>query len=244
MGSSPTSSAMEEELKYPVRINKYLAHQNICARREADDLISQKKVRINGRIAVLGDKVNENDKVTVEGIGKKLIYLAFNKPKGIITHSPQNGEKEIKDVLKVEKGVVPVGRLDKNSSGLIILTNDGRLTDKLLNPEYNHEKEYIVKVNKNIDGLFLKKMGEGVKLDDGYVTKKSKVTKISSERFSIILTEGKKHQIRRMCDAFGYGVVNLERRRIMNIKLGNLQPGDYREIKGYELNELLKSLGL
>jgi len=235
---------MEEGFKYPVRINKYLAHQKICARREADELILQKKIKINGRVAVLGDKVLEKDKVTVEGVGKKLVYLAFNKPKGIITHSPQLGEKEIKDVLDVPKGVVPVGRLDKNSSGLIILTNDGRLTDKLLNPEYNHEKEYVIKVNKKIDGLFLKKMGEGVKLDGGYITKKCSVTKISSERFSIILTEGKKHQIRRMCDVFGYGVVNLERRRIMNIKLGNLLPGDYREIKGYELSGLLKSLGL
>ena len=202
---------MKEEIKYPVRINKYLAHQKICARREADELILQKKVKINGRIAVLGDKVKEKDKVTVEGNSKKLVYLAFNKPRGIITHSPQNGEKEIKDVLKVPKRVVPVGRLDKNSSGLIILTNDGRLTDKLLNPEYNHEKEYIIKVAKPIENNFLKRMAEGVKLDDGYVTKKCSVQKISAERFSITLTEGKKHQIRRMCDAFGYGVVDLER---------------------------------
>ena len=192
----------------------------------------------------MGDKVKEKDKVTVEGNSKKLVYLAFNKPRGIITHSPQNGEKEIKDVLKVPKRVVPVGRLDKNSSGLIILTNDGRLTDKLLNPEYNHEKEYIIKVAKPIENNFLKRMAEGVKLDDGYVTKKCSVQKISAERFSITLTEGKKHQIRRMCDAFGYGVVDLERRRIMNIKLNSLQPGDYRELKGYELKELLKSLEL
>ena len=157
VGSSPTLSAfnfiMEEELKYPVRINKYLAHQKICARREADELILQKKVRINGKIAVLGAKVKETDKVTVDGVKKDLVYLAFNKPKGIITHSPQQGEKEIKDVLAEGPtlprlrgvNVVPVGRLDKNSSGLIILTNDGRLTDKLLNPEYNHQKEYIIK---------------------------------------------------------------------------------------------------
>ena len=234
---------MEEEIKYPIRINKYLAYKKICARREADELISQKKVKINGRIAVLGDKVEEKDKVVVENFKKDLIYLAFNKPKGVITHSPQLGEKEIKDILKI-KGVFPVGRLDKNSSGLIILSNDGRLTDRLLNPEYNHEKEYVIKVNKQIDNSFLKKMSEGVKLDDGYITKKCFVKKISSERFSIILTEGKKHQIRRMCDSLGYGVVNLERRRIMNIKLGSLLPGDYREIKGYELSELLKSLGL
>ncbi len=235
-----------EEIKYPVRINKYLALQKICARREADELILQKKVKINARIAVLGDKVLENDKVTVDFPDKvrKKVYLAFNKPKGIITHSPQNGEKEIKDILNFRKNVFPVGRLDKNSSGLIILTNDGRLTDRLLNPEYNHEKEYIIKVNKPIENFFLKRMAEGVKLDDGYITKKCNIRKISSERFSIILTEGKKHQIRRMCDALGYGVAHLERRRIMNIKLGGLLPGDFREIKGCELLELLKSLGL
>ena len=233
-----------EEIKYPVRINKYLALQKICARREADELILQKKVKINDRVAVLGDKVLENDKVVVEKLNKKLVYLAFNKPKGIITHSPQNEEKEVKDILNFADKIFPVGRLDKNSSGLIILTNDGRATDRLLNPEHNHEKEYIIKVNKNIDNLFLKKMAEGVILDDRYKTKKCIITKISSERFSIILTEGKKHQIRRMCDALGFGVVNLERRRIMNIKLGNLLPGDYREIKGYELSELLKNLEL
>ena len=235
---------MEEEIKYPIRINKYLAYKQICARREADELISQQKVKINGRIAVLGDKVKEKDKVEVVNFTKKLVYLAFNKPKGVITHSPQKGEASIKDVLNFEKEVFPLGRLDKNSSGLIILTNDGRLTDRLLNPEYNHEKEYVVKTDRNIDGIFFKKMAEGIKLDDGYITKKCIVTKISRERFSIILTEGKKHQIRRMCAAFGYGVSNLERRRIMNIKLGSLQPGEFREIKGYELSQFLKSLGL
>jgi 23S rRNA pseudouridine2604 synthase len=235
---------MEEKIIYPVRINKYLAWKQICARREADKLISQKKVKINGRIAVLGDKVKEKDNVQVVGSTKELVYVAFNKPKGVITHSPQLGEKEIKDILKIGKDVFPVGRLDKNSSGLIILTNDGRLTDKLLNPEFNHEKEYIIKTDKNIDGLFIKKMSGGLKIDDGYITKKCLVTKISSARFSIILTEGKKHQIRRMCAALGYGVTHLERRRIMNIKLGNLMPGDYRELKGYELTVLLKSVGL
>jgi pseudouridine synthase len=233
-----------EENKYPIRINKYLALQKICARREADVLISQGKVKINGKVAALGDKVFENDKVEVANISKKLVYLAFNKPKGVITHSPQMGEKQIKDLYDFNKDIFPVGRLDKSSSGLIILTNDGRLTDRLLNPEYNHEKEYIVRVNKNIDGLFLKKMGQGIKLEDGYITKKCVVIKISSDRFSIILTEGKKHQIRRMCDALGYGVVHLERRRIMNIKLQNLQPGDFREIKGKELSDFLASLGL
>ena len=132
-----------EEIKYPVRINKYLAQKKVCARREADELIIQGKVKINGKKAVLGAKVNENDKVTVEKINKKLVYIAFNKPKGMITHNPENGEKSIKDILDFNKEIFPLGRLDKDSSGLIILTNDGRVTDKLLNPKYNHDKEYI-----------------------------------------------------------------------------------------------------
>lgn len=233
-----------EKTTYPMRINKYLAYQKICARREADELISQKKVKINGRFAVLGDKVREEDKVTVENFKKDLIYLAFNKPKGVITHSPQSKEKEIKDVLIFKNDVFPVGRLDKDSSGLIILTNDRRLTDRLLNPKCDHEKEYIIKVNKKIDNLFLKRLSEGVMLEGGYMTKKCDVKKISSERFSIILTEGKKHQIRRMCDALGYGILSLERRRIMNIKLSSLRAGDFREIKGDELHEFLKNLEL
>lgn len=235
---------MEEEIKYPVRINKYLALKNVCARREADELIVQKKVKINGKIAVLGAKVNENDKVVVEGFKKKLVYLAFNKPKGVITHSAEEGETAIKDVQDFGEDIFPLGRLDKDSCGLILLTNDGRVTDKLLNPKYEHEKEYIVRVVKPIDGLFMKKMEQGIKLEDGYVTKKCKVTKISSDRFSIVLTEGKKHQIRRMCDVLGYAIKHLERRRIMNIKLLRLQPGEYREIKGKELEDFLKSLGL
>jgi 23S rRNA pseudouridine2604 synthase len=236
---------MQEELKYPARINKYLAFKKVCARREADELIMQGKVKINGKRAVLGAKVNENDKVTVDNVNKKLVYLAFNKPKGIITHSPEDGEKSIKDVADFGEDIFPLGRLDKDSSGLILLTNDGRLTDRLLNPKYNHEKEYIVRVTKPIDGLDLKKLSEGVKIDEeGYVTKKCVVRKISRDRFAIILTEGKKHQIRRMCDTLGYSIYHLERRRIMNIKLGRLMPGEYREIKGKELDDFLKNVGL
>lgn len=230
-------------MNFPIRINKYLAEKKICARREADKLISAGKVKVNGKKAELGQKVFENDKVSVEATGKKLIYIAFNKPKGVITHSPQMGEDSIKDIVNFD-GVFPLGRLDKDSCGLIILTNDGRVTDRLLNPEYEHEKEYIVRVSKPITGIFIKIMENGVKLDDGYVTKKCELNKISQDRFSIILTEGKKHQIRRMCAALGYSIKHLERRRIMNIKLNNIQPGDFREIKGKELEEFLMSLGL
>jgi 23S rRNA pseudouridine2604 synthase len=231
-------------MEYPIRINKYLAQKKICSRREADDLILQKKIKINGKVAVLGDKVLESDKVVVAKFDKNFIYLALNKPRDIITHSPQMGEKEIKDILNIKEKVFPIGRLDKSSSGLIILTNDGRLTDRLLNPEYDHEKEYIVKTKEPIDNLFVKKMSQGIELDDGYVTKKCKVFKIDNNKFSIILTEGKKHQIRRMCAQLGKVVSDLKRVRIVNIKINSLRPGQFREIKGKELQEFFEKINL
>jgi len=233
-----------ENLKYPIRINKYLAIQKICSRREADFLISQKKVKINGRPAVLGDKVNEKDKVTVENYNKEFFYLAFNKPKGVLTYSPDRKELEIANILRTSKKVFPIGRLDKDSSGLIILTNDGRITDRLLNPENVHEKEYVVDLDKAMEGDFIKKMSDGVRLDDGYITQKCQVKKISRKSFSIILTEGKKRQIRRMCGALGYGVIDLKRIRILNISLGQLHPGEFRNIKGEELHQFLSALSL
>jgi len=233
-----------EEIKYPVRINKYLALKNICSRKEADILIAQKKVRINNSIAVLGAKVNEGDNVSVSNFTKDLIYLAFNKPKGVITHSPQKGETEIKEILKIRHKVFPVGRLDKDSSGLIILTNDGRITDKILNPEYSHEKEYIVKVSEPIDNHFIKRLATGVRLDDGYITKKCLVRKTGNNLFSIILTEGKNRQIRRMCSQLHRAVVELKRVRILNVELGALKPGEFRTLKGEELAKFLKAVGL
>lgn len=201
--------------EYPMRINKYLAHKNICSRREADELIRLGKIKINGKRAVLGDKVLENDEVVVSKKNpKKLFYYAYNKPVGIITHSPQGQEKSIADVTKFPEEVYPIGRLDKDSWGLIIMTNDGRITDKILNPEKNHQKEYAVKVNKVMSESFLNKMARGVILDDGYKTKEAKVQKINDGMFSIILTEGKKRQIRRMCTMLGYSVVDLKRVRI------------------------------
>jgi 23S rRNA pseudouridine2604 synthase len=234
-----------EELIYPVRINKYLAFKNICTRRKADDLVVQKKVLINGQVAKLGDKVNANDEVKVlqkENSQEPLVYLAYNKPKGIITHSPQENEVDIKGVLKFSKEVFPIGRLDKNSQGLIILTNDGRITDKLLNPKYYHEKEYVVSVDKKIVPRFLSLITAGVQLDGGYVTKPCKIKKINQFTFSITLTEGKKHQIRRMCSALGYNIVDLIRTRIINIQLQDLEAGRYRKIRGEDLKEFLSVL--
>jgi 23S rRNA pseudouridine2604 synthase len=175
---------------------------------------------------------------------KKLVYLAFNKPAGIITHSPQGDEQSIAEILKFNQEVYPLGRLDKDSHGLIILTNDGRMTDRLLNPVFEHEKEYEVEVAQSISENFIKQMERGVKLDRGYVTQKCKLTKLDDNTFSIILTEGKNRQIRRMCAALGYEVIDLRRVRIMNIELGNLKEGHYRIISGEEREELLGKLEL
>lgn len=231
-------------MKYPVRINKYLSEKKICSRREADGLIADGKVLINGRPAKLGEAVEEGDVVSVTGKIKELVYLAYNKPKGIVTHSPQEGEACIADILKFETEVFPLGRLDKESRGLIILSNDGRITERLLSPEFMHEKEYEVRVDRAIDDAFLSNMREGVKLDGGYVTRECEVEKIDDFSFMIIITEGKRRQIRRMCQALGYDVVDLRRTRIMNIKLNNLQPRHYRLLGGKELNKFLSDLGL
>lgn len=235
------------EITYPMRINRYLALNNYSSRREADVLIAKGVVMINGKKAKIGDKVNENDMVTVnmkiQGAKKKYEYWAYNKPKGIVTHSPKDGQRSISQVTYLSDDVFPVGRLDKNSYGLIILTNDGRINDKLLNPDRDHEKEYVVTVNKPITNIFLKIMRQGVQLED-FKTKPCMVTKKNETTFSIVLTEGKKHQIRRMCTNLGWEVVDLKRVRIMNVLLGRLGSGQQRKIQGEELETLLKILGM
>jgi len=235
-----------DEIIYPMRINRYLAKKQICTRREADGLISAGKVIINGRKAVLGDKVEEKDDVLVKDDprrSKNFVYLAYNKPRGIITHSAQKGEKEIGAIINYPVQLFPVGRLDKDSSGLIILTNDGRITDRMLNPEYCHEKEYIVIVDKKITPSFLKNMAEGIAIGD-YKTKKCKVEKLGDFSFSIVLTEGKKHQIRRMCESLGKVVLKLKRMRVMNIELCGLKAGQFRKIENEELEAFLREVGI
>jgi 23S rRNA pseudouridine2604 synthase len=237
---------MEEKVIYPIRINRYLAKKQICTRREADGLISAGKVEINGRKAVLGDKIGEKDEVLVRDDprrSKNFIYLAYNKPRGIITHSAQKGEKEIGAIINYPVQLFPVGRLDKDSSGLIILTNDGRITDRMLNPEYCHEKEYVVGIDKKITPSFVKNMSEGIMIGD-YKTKKCKVEKMGDFNFSIRLTEGKKHQIRRMCEALGKIVLKLKRVRIMNIELRGLKAGQFRKIENEELDGFLREVGI
>ena len=228
-----------------MRINKYLAHKNICSRREADRLIGDGKILINGRKAELGDQVEEVDVVEVrDGSLSERAYYAFNKPVGVVTHSPQEGEVGIENIATFSEKVFPVGRLDKDSHGLIVLTDDGRVTGKLLSPDQNHEKEYVVRLDRPIDARFVRKMSSGVVLDDGYKTKECEVRKISTNTFSITLTEGKNRQIRRMCGFFGYAVTDLKRVRVMNIKLEGLRPGQFRKIKGSEKDGFLSGLGL
>ena len=224
-----------------MRINKYLALQKYCTRREADKLIEKGLVAINGKPAVLGDKVNEGDKVDLKWRQTKWRYFAYYKPRGIITHSAQEGEEEIKEILPIE-GVFPLGRLDKDSYGLIILTDDGRITDALLNPERAHEKEYEVMTTEPLPTNFKRKMEQGIDIG-GYVTKPCIVEVLGERKFRITLTEGKKHQIRRMCGFFGLATSHLLRKRIMNIKLAGLKSGESRPIEGAELDAFLKSLG-
>ena len=229
---------------YPIRINKYLAEKKICSRREADELIKNGKIIINGKVAELGEMVLESDEVVVDGNLKKLVYLAYNKPKGVVTHTGQEGETSISDIIKLDTDVYPLGRLDKDSRGLILLTNDGRVTDKLLNPIYSHDKEYIVKVNKFIDENFENEMINGVQIGGGYKTKKCVFKKIDDFTFSIILIEGKNRQIRNMCKVLGFGVVDLKRVRVMNVELKDLKQGRYRVINNEELDKFLTDLGL
>ncbi len=231
---------------YPMRINKYLALKKYCTRTAADTYITEGRVKINGRKAVLGDKVKEGDAVVIDLPKQSFRYLAYNKPRGIITHSAQKDidpdEKDIKEVMPIQ-GVFPVGRLDKDSYGLIILTDDGRLTDALLNPEHEHEKEYDVVCATKLPSYFKGRLEAGIDIG-GYTTKPCSITMRGDKKFTIKLTEGKKHQIRRMVGALGQSTVDLRRTRILNIELGSLKSGQFRKINGAELHAFLKHLGL
>ncbi len=234
-----------EKSSYPIRINKYLALRNIATRREADRLIEAGFVLLNGKPAKLGDIVQHGDKVEIksEMQNKEYVYYAYHKPLGVVTTMPNPGEKTILDTTEFPEKVFPIGRLDKDSYGLILMTNDGRITDKLLNPKAQHQKEYSVRVNRPITNTFLKFMKEGVRLGP-VQTRKALVKKTSESSFDIVLTEGKNRQIRRMCKSLGYEVTDLKRFRIGNIELENLKAGTFRKIEGEELKEFLKQLRL
>ena len=225
------------------RINKYLSEVGFCSRREADRLILEGRVTINGKIPEIGAKVEESDQVEVKGqrIEKskrqKNIYLAFNKPVGIVCTTDRKVEpNNVIDFINYPKRIFPIGRLDKVSEGLIFLTNDGDIVNKILRARNNHEKEYIVKVNRPINSDFIQSMSSGVEIL-GTITKNCFVKQLDSKKFKIILTQGINRQIRRMCEDLGYRVKSLKRVRIMNIKL-DLPKGEYREFSKEELLEL------
>ena len=238
-----------------MRLNKFLASIGVCSRREADRAIEANRVMINGEIASLGAMVGEKDLVSLDGkyiaTGKdvekvKPIIIAFNKPEGVVcTTSDNDGAMNVVDYIGMKERIYPVGRLDKDSSGLLLLTNQGALTNTLLRADNYHEKEYIVKVNKDIDDEFIEKMSNGIYLYELKTkTRKCKVKKLNKNTFSIVLTQGLNRQIRRMCAACGRKVQKLNRVRIVNIKLEGLAVGDYRNLSEEETKRLYKELGI
>ena len=236
--------------KESVRINKYLAAGGICSRREADKLIEQGKVTINGRVAQPGDKVTPADKVLVgkkeAAMGGKKVVLAFYKPKGVTcTEKDRHADKIVADLVKYPVRVTYAGRLDKESEGLLLLTNDGDLIQHMMKGSNNHEKEYVVKTDREITPEFISKMEQGVYLKELEITTKPcKMRQVGRFTFHITLTQGVNRQIRRMCQTFGYKVDNLKRVRVMNITLEGLKNGEFRELSEEELALLYEKCGL
>lgn len=229
-----------------IRINKYLAELGLCSRREADKLLAEGRVKVNGTVAELGLKVLPTDQITLDGktvSGKKpeRVYLAYNKPVGIICTSDPKAKDNIIEAVGYPERVFHIGRLDVASSGLILLTNDGDIVNKILRAEGSHEKEYVVNVDKKITPDFLRVMHKGVQLEDGK-TKPADIAQIDEKTFTIILVEGRNRQIRRMCETLGYQVTSLQRVRIMNIELGKLRSGEWRHLTKEEEQELLAAL--
>ena len=229
-----------------IRINKFLSEAGVCSRREADRQIEAGNVTIDGRIAVTGDKVIEGQKVCFNGKEvtkeQEMILIAFNKPVGIVCTAEKREKNNVIEYINFPKRIYPIGRLDKDSKGLLLLTNNGDIVNKMMRSGNMHEKEYIVTVNKPISDSFIRGLAGGVPLVElGVTTRKCHVKKLSNKTFKIILTQGYNRQIRRMCEYFGYRVVELERVRIMNIILGDLKEGEYRDVTTQEY-ELLKKL--
>ncbi|MDK0978451.1 23S rRNA pseudouridine(2604) synthase RluF [Clostridium perfringens] len=231
----------KNEIRDEVRLNKYISETGFCSRREADKLIEQGRVKIDGVKATTGMKVSKGQSVSIDGkplkVENELVYIALNKPVGITCTTESKIKGNIVDFINHEKRIFPIGRLDKDSQGLIFMTNDGDIVNKILRAGNNHEKEYIVTVNKPITDEFVKGMSNGVPIL-GTVTKKCLVKKESKNSFRIILTQGLNRQIRRMCEYFGYEVKKLERIRIMNVSLGNLKMGSWRYLTKKELAEI------
>lgn len=228
-----------------IRLNKYLSEAGVCSRREADRLIETGQVTVDGVTAVTGMKISQDASVKVRGkavqMEEEKILLAFHKPAGIVCTAEKREKNNVIDYLKYPKRIFPIGRLDKDSTGLLLMTNDGELVNKIMRAGNYHEKEYLVTVNKPITEKFCREMASGVPILDT-VTRKCKVEQTGEKEFRIILTQGLNRQIRRMCEALGYRVVTLKRVRIMNILLGTLKEGAYRSVEGKERRELERLL--
>lgn len=230
-----------------IRINKFLSEAGVCSRREADRQVEAGKVVIDGRIATMGDKVFPGQKVEYNGKPvikeEEMILIALNKPAGIVCTAEKREKDNVIDFINYPKRIYPIGRLDKDSEGLLLLTNNGDIVNKMMRSGNRHEKEYHVTVNKPISESFIRGLAGGVPLVElGVTTRKCKVTQTGKRSFKIILTQGYNRQIRRMCEYFGYRVVSLERKRIMNIELGDLKRGQYRDVTDKEYRELLSLL--
>jgi 23S rRNA pseudouridine2604 synthase len=232
---------LEQNNQQSTNLNKFISSTGICSRREAEKLIVAGRVTINGKPTELGNRVFDGDVVKIDGTAlqpkPKTLYFAFNKPIGIVCTTDSKEKNNIISYINYPERLFPIGRLDKPSEGLIFLTNDGDIVNKILRAGNNHEKDYVVKVDKPITDDFIQKMSKGIPIL-GTVTKKCKVTKISTNTFQIVLTQGLNRQIRRMCEYLGYEVLKLQRTRIMNIKLNTLEIGDWRELTEKELSEI------
>ena len=230
-----------------MRLNKFISETGVCSRREADAWIEAGRVTVNGAAAVLGTKVEEGDDVRVDGrkIGeaKQHVYIALNKPVGIISTTERDVRDNIVDFVRHKERIFPIGRLDRDSEGLILLTNHGDIVNQILRSENDHEKEYVVTVDRPVSDIFLNGMASGVRIL-GTVTKPCRVQRIAPATFRIILTQGLNRQIRRMCSFFGYKVTRLQRVRIMNITLDTLKVGQWRELGRDEVRELLSKAGV
>lgn len=235
------------EFTNTIRLNKFISESGICSRREADRFIEAGRVLINKRKAVIGDVVKPGDKVMVNGQelepskGEEIIFIALNKPKGITSTTELNVKDNIIQFVNHSKRIFPIGRLDKDSQGLIFLTNNGDMVNKILRAGNQHEKEYVVTVNKPLTDIALKGMAAGVPML-GVITKKCRIEQVNSNTFKIILVQGLNRQIRRMCEYFGFEVIKLERTRIMDIDLKGLQPGDWRDLNEKEMRGIVEKL--
>ncbi len=230
-----------------MRLNKFISSTGLYSRRKADELIKDKRVSVNGETGIIGQDVNENDKVYVDGkpleINENSVYIILNKPRGITCTTERHIEGNIIDFVNHTERIFPVGRLDKDSEGLIILTNDGDIVNKILREGNDKKKEYIVTVNKSITSNFIRSMSEGVKIynpvkNEYTVTQKCEVSKINDRTFKIILSQGLNRQIRRMCTALEYKVINLKRIKIMDLTLEGLNTGEWRNLTSQEIENL------